>query len=87
MTDNQFKQLFSLVTNCVNSIQDLRGDVSELKGDVSELKSDVSELKQGQQRLEKEMKLLGKSVSYLHSDMLNIRARVEVLEEERNISN
>jgi len=45
MTDNQFNQLFDLVTNCVNGIQKIEGDVSELKSDVSELKSDVAEVK------------------------------------------
>ncbi len=62
MTDNQFNQLFDLVTKSVTVTQEvqrdvsvLKADVSELKKDVSELKKDVSELKQGQIRIEEDV--------------------------------
>ena len=54
MTDNQFNQLFDLVTKCVNGVQRLEEGQKRLEGDVSELKSDVSELKIGQNRVEKQ---------------------------------
>lgn len=62
MTDNQFNQLFDLITKSVTVTQEvqrdvsvLKADVSELKKDVSELKKDVSELKQGQIRIEEDV--------------------------------
>ncbi|MEJ7700546.1 MAG: hypothetical protein WKF71_12985 [Pyrinomonadaceae bacterium] len=45
MTENQTKEVFNLLTRCVNGIQEIREDVSILKQDVSELKTDVAELR------------------------------------------
>ena len=94
MTDNQFKQLFDLVTKSVVGIQELRtgqeelkGDVSELKtdvaelkADVSELKADVSELKVGQNRIEKQIRLNNAAVNELAGEHLRINSRVVELE-------
>ncbi len=110
MTDNQFDQLFNMVTKCVGGIQELQRDVGGLKTDVSELKTDVAELKTGQAeirsdvaelktdvaelkqgqirleagqtRLEKEMQLTNKSFLYFQSDLMNLRAKVGVMEDE-----
>ncbi len=80
MTDNQFNQLFDLVTKCVIGIQRLETDVSVLKTDVSELKSDVSELKQGQNRIEKQIRLNNAAVNELAGERLRINSRVTELE-------
>ena len=94
MTDNQFNQLFDLVTKCVNGIQkleqgqnelrkdvsELKSDVSVLKSDVSELKSDVSELKDGQNRIEKQIRLNNAAVNEIAGEQLRIRSVVTDLE-------
>ena len=87
MTDNQFNQLFDLVTKCVNGVQRLEegqkrleGDVSELKRDVSELKSDVSELKIGQNRVEKQIRLNNAAINEFAGEQVRIRGIVTELE-------
>lgn len=94
MTDNQFNQLFDLVTKCASGIQRIEGDVSELKndvsalkndmsevkGDISELKIDVSELKTGQNRIEKQICLNNAAVNELAGEQLRINVRVTELE-------
>ena len=94
MTDNQFNQLFDLVTKCVNGVQrleegqkrlegdvsELKRDVSELKSDVSELKHDVSELKTGQNRVEKQIRLNNAAVNEFAGEQVRIRGIVTELE-------
>ena len=94
MTDNQFNQLFDLVTKCVNGVQrleegqkrlegdvsELKSDVSELKRDVSELKSDVSELKTGQNRVEKQIRLNNAAINEFAGEQVRIRGIVTELE-------
>ena len=94
MTDNQFNQLFDLVTKCVNGVQrleegqkrlegdvsELKSDVSELKRDVSELKSDVSELKIGQNRVEKQIRLNNATINEFAGEQVRIRGIVTELE-------
>lgn len=87
MTDNQFNQLFDLVTKCVSGIQELKSDVSGLKSDVSELKSDVSglksdvsELKTGQNRIEKQIRLNNAVVNEMAGEQLRINSRIIDLE-------
>ncbi|MBA2621557.1 MAG: hypothetical protein H0U87_10195 [Acidobacteria bacterium] len=73
MTDNQFNQLFDLVTKCVNGIQ-------ELKQDMSVVKQDVSELKTGQNRIEKQIRLNNAAVNEMAGEQLRINSRVTELE-------
>lgn len=87
MTENQTKQVFELLTKCVNGIQDLKTDVSVLKADVSVLKADVSEMKQdigelkeGQKRIEKEVRLNTAAINELASQQFNLKVRVSELE-------
>ena len=87
MTDNQFNQLFDLVTKCVSGVQRieegqkrLEGDVSELKGDVSVLKTDVSELKEGQNRIEKQIRLNNAAVNEIAGEQVRIRSIINELE-------
>ncbi len=87
MTENQTKEIFNLLTKCVNGIQDLKEDVSVLKGDVSVLKEDVSEMKQdinelkeGQKRIEKEVRLNTAGINELASQQFNLNVRVSELE-------
>ena len=93
MTDNQFTQLFDLVTKSVNGVQRLGKDVAELKTDVAELKSDVtilktdvSELKQGQMRMEKELQITNKLLKIQQSDVMTFRARLEIPEDEKEMA-
>ena len=94
MTDNQFNQLFGLVTKSVESNQrlekafaEMKQDVSVLKQDVAELKQSVSKLEDGQTRIEKEMKIMSKSLSSLAVESLQTRSRIGVLEDELELSN
>lgn len=59
MTDNQFQELFRLVTNAVTTINETKSqldrvetDVAEVKLDVAEVKSDVKELTVRVERVE-----------------------------------
>lgn len=101
MTDNQFNQLFDLVTKSVNGIRrlekeqseikddivEMKGDIIEMKGDIVEMKGDRVEMKQGQARIEKQTTFTNTSVNILQSDLLNIRTRVELLEQQKELSN
>ncbi len=87
MTDNQFNQLFDLVTKNVNGIQRiekdvavLKEDMSEVKVDIAELKNDVSELKAGQNRIEKQVRLNNAAVNEMAGEQLRINSRVIELE-------
>jgi len=95
MTDNQFNQLFDLVTKSVNGIQriekdvavlkedmsEVKADVAELKSGVAELKSDVAELKDGQNRIEKQMRLNNAVVNEIAGEQLRIKSQVNELEQ------
>ena len=86
MTDNQFNQLFDLVTKTVNGIQRLEKSHEEMRGDITELKADISELKEGQARHDKGLQILNRTLTNMHGDFGNLRSRVEILEEEKNLS-
>lgn len=87
MTENQTKEVFNLLTRCVNGIQEIREDVSilkqdvsELKTDVAELKTDVAELKEGQKRIEKEVRLNTVAINEIASEQFRLKIRVDELE-------
>ena len=80
MTDNQFNQLFDLVTKSVNGVQRLEEGQKRLEGDVSELKRDVSELKTGQNRVEKQIRLNNAAVNEFAGEQVRIRGIVTELE-------
>lgn len=80
MTENQTKEMFNLLTKCVNGIQKLDEDVSTLKEDVSTLKEDVSELKEGQNRIEKEVRLNTAAINEIVSEQFRLKIRVDQLE-------
>lgn len=79
MTDNRFNQLFELVTKSVNGIQRLEKSQEEMRGD-------ISELKEGQAKLDKGLQILNRTLTIMHGDLGNLRSRVEILEEEKNLS-
>lgn len=74
MTDNQFNQLFDLVTKSVTGIQRIEKDIIEVKGDISELKD-------GQKRIEKQMRLNNRVVNKMAGEQLRINDRVLDLEQ------
>ena len=80
MTENQTKEVFNLLTKCVNGIQEIREDVAVLKQDVAELKTDVAELKQGQKRIEKEVRLNTAAINEIASEQFRLKIRVDELE-------
>ncbi len=80
MTDNQFNQLFDLVTKCVSGVQRLEEGQKRLEGDASELKTDVSELKEGQNRIEKQIRLNNAAVNEIAGEQVRIRSIINELE-------
>ncbi len=94
MTDNQFNQMFDLLTKCVNGVQKLEAGQAKLeagqerlettvaiiKDDVSELKNDVGDLKEGQNRIEKQMRLNDATIDSLAGEQMRLKAAVVNLE-------
>lgn len=80
MTDNQFNQLFDLVTKSVNGIQRIEKDIAVLKEDMSEVKADIAELKTGQNRIEKQIRLNNAAVNEIAGEQVRIRSIVSELE-------
>ncbi len=87
MTDNQFNQLFDLVTKTVTGIQEVKKDVSTLKQDMAEVKQDISifktdvaELKEGQKRIEKEVRLNTVAINEIAGEQFGLKIRVDELE-------
>ncbi|MEO8071787.1 MAG: hypothetical protein ABI686_00935 [Acidobacteriota bacterium] len=93
MSDNQFDQLLDLFTQLADGVERLekvfaepvKSKTTEIKNDDAKLESDISELKQGQTRIEKQMTFTNRSLNILQSDILNIRTRVEILEQEKEL--
>lgn len=78
MTDNQFNQLFDLVTKCVSGIQEIRQDVSVLKEDVSVLKEDVSVLKSDMSEVKADISELKGDVSELKTGQNRIEKQIRL---------
>ena len=87
MTENQFNQLFDLVTKCVNGIQELRTGQEEIKTDVSELKQDVSELKQDVSGLKQDVSELKQDVSELKQDVSGLKEGQNRIEKQIRLNN
>ncbi|HQU86937.1 MAG TPA: hypothetical protein PKY59_27635 [Pyrinomonadaceae bacterium] len=100
MTENQFNQLFGLVTKSVESTQrlektvaemkqdisGLKEDVSGLKQDVSGLKQDVSELKVGQAKLEEGQAEIKQDISEIKKEMKIMRHAMDDLAKDAMIT-
>ncbi len=80
MTDNQFNQLFDLVTKCVSGIQELRTGQDELKSDVSVLKGDVAELKI-------DVAVLKTDVAELKTDVVELKEGQTRIEKQIRLNN
>ena len=78
MTDNQFNQLFDLVTKCVNGVQRLEEGQKRLEGDVSELKRDVSELKRDVSELKSDVSELKHDVSELKTGQNRVEKQIRL---------
>ncbi|MGI9035782.1 MAG: hypothetical protein ACR2GD_07055 [Pyrinomonadaceae bacterium] len=79
MTDNQFTQLFDLVTKCVSGIQRIETDVAVLKTDVAVLKTDVAELKV-------DVAVLKTDVAGLKTDTSELKEGQKRLEKEMRLN-
>ncbi|HXG84023.1 MAG TPA: hypothetical protein VNI84_08350 [Pyrinomonadaceae bacterium] len=86
MTDNQFNQLFDSVTKSVNGAQRLEKGQEVIRADIAELKTDVAELKEGQVKIDKSLQIVNRTLANIHGDWANLRSRVEILEDEKNLS-
>lgn len=85
MTDNQFDQLFNIMTKCVGGIQELQKDVAEIKTDVAELKKGQINLEAGQARIENEMHKNNKSLLIFNQDLHDLRVRVGIIEDRLDV--
>jgi chromosome segregation ATPase len=65
-----------------SDIVEIKSDIVDIKSDILEMKSDIVDLKEGQTKIETEVKVLNKKLSYSSNEMLELRARVEILEEK-----
>ena len=82
MTENQTKEMFTLLTKCVNGIQKLDGDLTIVKEDISILKEDVSVLKEDVSVLKEDVSILKEDVSILKEDVSILKEDVSVLKED-----
>jgi len=87
MTDNQFNQLFDLVTKSVTVTQEVQRDVSVLKADVSELKKDVSELKKDVSELKKDVSELKQGQIRIEEDVSELKAGQNRIEKQIRLNN
>ena len=78
MTENQTKEMFNLLTRCVNGIQELKEDVSVLKEDVSALKVDVSALKQDMSEVKSDVAEIKSDVSELKAGQIRIEKQIRL---------
>ena len=82
MTDNQFNQLFDLVTKCVNGVQRLEEEQKGMEGVASKSRRDVSELNDGQKRIEKQISLNNAAINEIAGERLRIKSVVNHLEKD-----
>ena len=87
MTDNQFNQLFDLVTKCVSGIQRLENDVAVLKTDMAEVKSDVSILKSDMAEVKTDVSELKTDVSELKTDVSELKEGQNRIEKQTRLNN
>jgi len=80
-------ELKSDVAGLKSDVAGLKSDVAGLKSDAVELKEGQAELKEGQARLEKEIQITNKALSILADDSVRTRARVDILEQQKELSN
>ena len=78
MTENQTKEVFNLLTKCVNGIQGIREDVSILKQDVFILKQDVSVLKQDMTEAKQDISEMKLDISELKEGQKRIEKEVRM---------
>ena len=87
MTENQEKELFSLLTKGVNGIQRLEGDVKELKTDVAVLKTDVAELKSDVAVIKTDIIEMKSDIGEMKSDIADLKEGQTRLEKDLQITN
>ena len=78
MTDNQFNQLFDLVTKSVNGIQRVEKDIIVIKEDVAILKTDVAELKTDVAELKTDVAILKTGVIELKDGQKRIEKEMRL---------
>lgn len=92
MTDNQFEQLFGLMTKAVSSIQNLEIEVKELRQGQDELRQGqetqgrklddfIDETRQNFVEVKKEQRLTNRKVNMLNDEKLEVRAEIRDLED------
>lgn len=82
MTDNQFTQLFELVTKCVNGIQTVQQDISELKQGQVRLEEGQAKLEADIAEVKKELQITNRALNDLAGESVRTKARIEILEQE-----
>ena len=80
MTENQEAQMMTMLTRCVNGIQ-------RLEEGQTRLEQRMDNLEKGQEDLKKEWQITNKVLSILTDDSIRIRARIDILEQHKELSN
>lgn len=98
-TDDQFNQLLDLFTKQADGIERLEkvfaepiksstieSGISKIKNDAAELETNIAKLKQRMARMKRELHITNKTLKFQFGEMTNIRARLEMLEDEKELS-
>ena len=87
MTENQETQMMTMLTRCVNGIQRLEESQTKLEAGQTRLEQRMDNLEKGQEDLKKEWQITNKVLSILTDDSIRIRARVDILEQHKELPN
>lgn len=86
MTDNQFNQLFDLVTKSVSGVQRLEKDVSVIKSDIVEIKSDIVEIKSDIVEMKGDIVEMKGDISVLKSDVSELKEGQKKIEKDMRLN-
>lgn len=88
MTENQEKQVMTMLTRTIKGIEDLREGQSRLENRMENVenelvivKNDLTDVKTELTDVKTEVKVINKKMSNYSNDVAELRARVEILEE------
>jgi peptidoglycan hydrolase CwlO-like protein len=79
MTDNQFKQLFNIVTKSAEGVQRLERDVSDLKAGQARLEEGQIRLEERQTKLEERQARLEEGQAEIKQDVSEIKKEMKIM--------
>ncbi len=82
MTENQEKQVMTMLTRTINGIEDLREGQTRLENRMEKVEHRMGKVENRLEGVETEVKVLNKRFSHNTNEVSELRARVEILEEK-----